>query len=136
MQQSIELLCIRNEERQVAIDVDEVLRVTTDTALIRHLMEESSPGDDFRFYRLETMFQAGTEQVSTLIFLDPPTLSTQLILGITGEIEMLHVNLADILLLPKYLRSRQTPFVTWGYVKKAGQLMMLLSFSHITEEFL
>ena len=132
----LEFIFFKGEHRLLGVEIQEVNKVIPPLfKLDGDAREEITLKEQGNFYTLKSFFKDETDQVNSLVYITSVNREKEIILGVPGEIEIFKVSLADIMVLPGFLRKKQTPLFCWGAIQRAEKLVMLITFSRFITAF-
>ena len=134
MNKEIEFLIMTIHKRQVACILNEVIKVILDVKGI-DTYPDNKKDHEIKIYKLDELLGMQAKEISekikytSLLFVKNIS-AIQVCVAIPGEIDIRKFKTSGIMLVPDYIRRKQTPFAVWGFIKEQESLYTLITFSH------
>jgi hypothetical protein len=134
MGKNISVLCIKGINYWIGVDlyeIKEVIEKTLENTEINEYIKENHIKNN-NFYTKKSLFNEDEDVHDSLIVIESLPDHEEIILAVSGEINIIEVPLSKVLIIPEYIRKRQKNPYTWGIIKGQQKPIVLITFSHLS----
>jgi hypothetical protein len=126
----LEILIIKTEDRLSGLDCEEIDRVISmekndnDNKTILQFRERCKLFSISEILNSNSIYESKSYICTKMENGDDIMVAVQDIYGI------IKIKITDILVLPEFIRKKQKPFFSWGFVQNENRLINLITFSY------
>jgi len=133
MDKNIKVLCIKGKSHWIGIDLYEIKKVihkSSDNIYPDKFIKDSYSHNG-KFYTMKSFFCEEDDECNSVIIIESLPQHDEIILGVSGEVDIIEVPLSQIIIMPEYIRKRQQNPYTWGLIKSIQKPIVLVTFSYL-----
>ncbi|MBN2736496.1 MAG: hypothetical protein JXR70_05905 [Spirochaetales bacterium] len=130
----LDILAVFDEGFCVGLNLYEIDRIDKQTIAKGSVEEIKKIQERDTYIDLLHLLTGKSRPLDSLIYMKESLNDSPYILGISGDYEIENIAVNRIMLSPRFLRSRQEPFMHWGFLIYNEILTPLISFEYFRKE--